>query len=190
MAKKKLRLTCFLCRYELTKHNRSDKQIKFSGKLKPICKHCSKNKHKVLDNNFKNIDIQCKKCNKPSKYKNCILCSICNHVFHGKCLNLSKHDIEKIENVNKFFMCINCNDEILPQQTVELNKNKSKSKSKPNHKQCLTCDNIVTKKIYPNKHLIYNEQKHTLCEQCSKLKSSHKYLAVISSASSAIVNMC
>ena len=169
---KQKRSTCFLCRYEITKHNKSHKQVKFAGKLKPICKHCTKTQQKVLDTNYKNIDMQCKICNKPSKYKNCIACSTCNHAFHGKCLNLSKNDIEKIENVNNFFMCINCNHEILPQQSnTEMNKNKSVSisKFKPKHKQCLTCNNIVTKAIYPNKHIIYNEQKHLLCEECSKL---------------------
>ena len=79
----KFRLNCFLCRYEITKHNRSKKQIKFKGNLKSICKYCTKNKHKVLDNKYKDIDIQCKICNKPSIYKNCIACSICNHLFHG-----------------------------------------------------------------------------------------------------------
>ena len=70
-------------------------------------------------------------------------------------------------------MCINCNNEIIPQQfDTELNKNKSKSKNKPNYKQCLTCNNIVTKKMYPNKHLLYNEQRHLLCEQCSKLSTN------------------
>ena len=146
---KHFRSTCFLCRYELTKHNRSENKIKFAGKMKPICKYCTKNKHKVLDNRYKNIDIdiQCKKCNKPSKYKNCIMCSMCNHAFHGKCLKLSKNDIEKIDNVNNFFICIDCNNEILPQQfDAVLTKHKSKPKNKTNHKQCLTCNNVVTKK--------------------------------------------
>ena len=86
MAKNKQnRSTCFLCRYEITKNNKSEKQIKFSVKFKPICKHCTKTKHKVLNNTYENIDIQCKMCNKPSKYKTCIICSICNHAFHRNC---------------------------------------------------------------------------------------------------------
>ena len=66
---KQNRLTCFLCRYEITKNNKSEKQIKFAGKFKPICKYCTKTKHKVLSNTYENVDIQCKMCNKPSKYK-------------------------------------------------------------------------------------------------------------------------
>ena len=171
----KFRLTCFLCKYEITKQYKSGKQIKFIGKLKPICRNCTKKEHKVLNNQYENFDVQCKVCNKPSKYKNCIACSICNHIFHGKCLNLTKDDIIKIENVNNYYMCINCTNDILPQQfDSEFNEYISKSnikhvkKVKPIHKQCLTCKTIVTKRIYPNKHLIYNEQRHLLCEQCSK----------------------
>ena len=67
-------------------------------------------------------------------------------------------------------MCSNCNNEVLPQQfDNEPNKKKFKPNYKPSHKQCLTCSSEVTKRIYPNKHLFYNEQKHLLCVQCSKL---------------------
>ena len=41
--------TCFFCKYELTKHNKSTKSVKYNGKLKPLCKYCTKNKHKALE---------------------------------------------------------------------------------------------------------------------------------------------
>ena len=166
----KNKLTCFLCRYVITKHNRYEKQIKFNGKLKPICKHCTKNNHKGLDNKHKNIDLQCKICEKPSRYNNCIACSICNHLFHGKCLDLNKNDINEIEKVCNFFMCTECNNAILPNQLdTEEQKSKSSHNIKSNQRQCLTCNNTVPKTIYPNKHIIYNEQRHILCQECSKL---------------------
>ena len=108
--KSKTRLTCFLCRCEIMKHNKSEKQITYKGK------HCNKNSHKILDNKYTNIDIQCKICDKPSRYKNCIKCSMCDHLFRGKCLELSKKDIEKTETVCDFFMCIKCNDNTIPKQ--------------------------------------------------------------------------
>ena len=77
----KIKPTCFLCRYEITKYNKSNKQVKYNGLSKIICKFCTCKTHKILDNNYKNIDIQCKICKKPSIYKKCIACSICNHSF-------------------------------------------------------------------------------------------------------------
>ena len=110
----KTKLTCFLCRYEITKHNKSEKQIIFRGNLKSVCRYCTKTKHKILSYKLKNIDIQCKVCDKPSRYKNCIKCSICDHLFHGKCLELSKKDIEKIKKVCDHFICIKCNEDTFP----------------------------------------------------------------------------
>ena len=118
----KTRLTCFLCRYEITKHNKCENHIIFKGKHKPICKYCTKSNHKILDNQYKNIDIQCKICEKPSRYKNCIKCSICDHLFHGKCVQLSKKDIEKIETVCDFFICTKCNENAFPKELGGLNQ--------------------------------------------------------------------
>ena len=160
----KIRLTCFLCRYEITKHNKCEKQIKFKGKLKPICKYCNKNNHKILDKKYKNIDIQCKICDKPSRYKNCIKCSICDHLFHGKCLELSKKDIKKIETVCDFFMCIKCNDNTIPKQLDNDNQKITSRNAKSNQKQRLTCNNIVPKQIYPKN--IYYIMK--ICIVCVK----------------------
>ena len=110
----KIKVTCFLCRYEITKHNKSSYQIKYNKHNKPICRYCTKNKHKILEDKCKNFDMQCKRCNKPSKFKKCIACSICNHLLHGKCLDLNKTDIEKIDQVCNFFMCKLCSSETLP----------------------------------------------------------------------------
>ena len=86
----KIKVTCFLCRYEITKHNKSSRQIKYNKQIKPICKYCTKKKHKVLEDKYNNFDIQCKICNKPCKFNKCIACSMCNHLLHGKCLDLYK----------------------------------------------------------------------------------------------------
>ena len=71
--------TCFFCKYELTKHNKSMKCVKYNGNLKPLCKYCTKYKHKALDIKNNNIDTQCKICNKPTLYKKCIAWSTCEH---------------------------------------------------------------------------------------------------------------
>ena len=166
----KSKLTCFFCRYEITKHNKSSKHVLYNKKMKPICRHCTKNKHKALDINYKNTDTQCKLCNKPTLYKKCIECSICNHFFHGKCLDLSRHDIEKIENICNFFTCKLCNLDMFPNQT-EPDKQRLKVKTIPkaklNLKNCLTCFNKIPKFIYPNKYLLYKDEKRCLCEKCS-----------------------
>ena len=69
MNNKTLKVTCFFCRYEITKHNKSSKHVLYNKNLKPICRHCTKNKHKALDIKYKNTDTQCKLCNKPTLYK-------------------------------------------------------------------------------------------------------------------------
>ena len=150
--------TCFLCRYEITKHNKSTKQVKYNGQSKPVCKFCTKTKLKILNENYKQHDTQCKICKKPSLYKKCIACSICNQFYHGKCLDLNKNDIESIEKVNDFFICRKCQIDILPTTlNPQLQKSKKETQIKTNTKQCMTCKNIVPKFIYANKHLIYNK---------------------------------
>ena len=165
----KIKVTCFLCRYEITKHNKSSYQIKYNKHNKPICRYCTKNKHKILEDKYKNFDMQCKSCNKPSKFKKCIACSICNHLFHGKCLKLNKTDIEKIDQVCNFFMCKLCSSETLPNLPDSEQNPKSKNNTKSKYKQCFTCDNTVPKYNYLNKHLLYGDKTYSLCEKCSKL---------------------
>ena len=140
--------------------------------MKPICRHCTKNKHKALDKKYKNTDTQCKLCNKATLYKKCIECSICNHFFHGMCLNLSKQDIDKIENSTNFFICKLCMHDVFPNQTEpekQKVKVKSISKEKLNLKNCLTCFSEIPKLTYPNKYLLYKDEQRCLCEKCSKL---------------------
>ena len=134
---KKPRLTCFLCRYEITKYNKSTKHVIYNKTLRPICKHCNKNRHKSLDSKYKNIDTQCKICLKPTLYKKCIACSICDHFCHGKCLDLSKQDIEKIENVCGFFTCTKCNQDIFPKIVDDQPKLKRTVNTKVNLKTVL-----------------------------------------------------
>ena len=68
MTKSKNKPTCFFCRYEITKHNKSSKYVLYNNKMKSICRYCTKNKHKALDNKYMNTDTQCKLCNKPTLY--------------------------------------------------------------------------------------------------------------------------
>ena len=140
MGRTKQKLTCFFCKYEISKFNNSKKLIKYNGNLKPICKYCTKNKHKPLEIKYKDTDTQCKICKKPVMYKKCIACSVCNHFYHGKCLQLSRQDIDKIENVCDFFMCTDCNHEILPNDFYT-DQHKKPVKSTQNVKSCLTCCN-------------------------------------------------
>ena len=53
MVSKRLKLYCFYCKYESSKYNKSNKFVKFKGKLKSICKFCNKNKHKTLETKYK-----------------------------------------------------------------------------------------------------------------------------------------
>ena len=40
----KLKLTCFFCKYEIIKNNKSKKLVKFRGNMKPLCKFCNAKK--------------------------------------------------------------------------------------------------------------------------------------------------
>ena len=171
--KKHTKTNCFLCSYEITKHNKSSNHVLYKNKSKPICRYCTKNKHKALENKYKNTDIQCKKCNKPTLYKKCIKCSICNHFYHGKCLDLNREDIDKIEKVCNFFICRSCNIDISPDQTQTTKPiAKTIPKATLNLKTCLTCCSKIPKFAYPNKYLIYNNEKRILCQKCSKLNTN------------------
>ena len=163
---KKCRLTCFFCKYEISKHNKSNKTVLYAKKYRPICKYCTKNRHKSLNKEYVNTDTQCKLCIKPTLYKKCIACSICNHFYHGKCLDLNKSDIDKIENVCGFFICKNCNQDIFPKQIID---DPPKLKSAPKSNNCFTCCNKIGKLQYPNKHLLYDNTSRCLCENCSIL---------------------
>ena len=167
---KKSKITCFFCKYEIQKHNKSNNTVLFKNQSKPICKYCTKNKHKPLEIIYKNHDTQCKLCKKPVMFKNCIACSICDCFYHGKCLNLSKNDIQKIENVCNFFLCSTCNKDILP-CPIECDNDRIKIKdaSKLNLKECFTCKNVVSKERYSNKFFIYNNKIRSVCKNCSSL---------------------
>ena len=94
---------------------------------------------------------------------------MCDHLYHGKCVKLSKNDIEKIENVYDFFICMKCNEDIFPRQLDSKNQKIKLSNTKLNQQQCFTCNNIVPKSIYLNKHIMYNNKRYILCQTCSKL---------------------
>ena len=144
VVKNKKRKLCFYCRYEISKHNKSNQVVQYNKKSKEICRYCSDRKHKPLKPEYKNHDVQCKICTKPVMFKKCISCSICNHFYHGKCLNLSKQDILKIESLNDFYMCYICCNSTLPLNCISDQKQKP-VKSSRLIKQCFTCKNIVEK---------------------------------------------
>ena len=49
MARPKVRKTCFYCKYELIKHNKSNNYVKFNSRLKEICKNCKLKAYKPLE---------------------------------------------------------------------------------------------------------------------------------------------
>ena len=173
MARQK-RKTCFYCKYEISKYNKSNKFVKFNSKLKEVCKNCKPKAHKPLEKSYHDFDVQCKLCKKPVMYKKCIACSLCNHFYHGNCLNLNKEDIHKIEEVCNFYMCCPCSSYILPINNIHVETPKkshtNKTTKHDTSKQCLTCSNSIPKhKTYPNKHILYDGRKENLCLVCSQL---------------------
>ena len=110
-------ITCFYCKYEIV-NKKCIKLVKYKGKKRPICQHCTKSKHKTLEKKYQECDIQCKSCDKPVMYKKCIACSTCDHFFHGKCLDLNKDDIIKIDTVCNFFICPHCSNNLFPSTEI------------------------------------------------------------------------
>ena len=161
-------ITCFYCKYEII-NKKCIKHIKFKGRKRLVCQHCTKFKHKPLQKKYLECDVQCKSCNKPVMYNKCIACSICDHFYHGKCLDLNKNDINKIDSVCDFFICRQCSNDIFP-NIDNIKYNKSSGKEKVNIKKtCLTCSNPITKQHYPNKNVIYDGKEVCLCNACSAL---------------------
>ena len=106
--KKMYRNFCFYCKHEILNYDKSNKHVKFNGKLKRVCKNCNQNRHKTLMKCYKEYDVQCKICLKPVMNKKCISCSGCDYFYHGHCLKLNKADIKEIEAIlgrftNHFF---------------------------------------------------------------------------------------
>ena len=164
-----IKLTCFFCKYEINKSNKSKNCVKFKGNVKHICRFCTKRKHKPLEIVYRDIDTQCKVCKKSVMFKNCIACKICDHFYHGRCLNLTTQDIIKIETINNSYMCFECNYECLPQY-IETKRIKNKNAIKSSTaSECFTCCNKITKDKYINKFLIYDNKKRCLCRKCGKL---------------------
>ena len=169
MRDKPNKLTCFFCKYEIHKTNKSNKFIKFKEQLKPLCRHCTSKKHKPLETIYKNADTQCKTCKKPVMYKNCIACSLCDHFYHAKCVKLSKDDITKIEMICEFYLCPFCNRNTLPNVLDTIESKKPNTKALKTSKECFTCTNKIPKMKYPNKYFIYNDKKRCVCRECSYL---------------------
>ena len=102
-------------------------------------------------------------------YKKCIACSICDHFYHGKCLDLSKDDINKIESVCNFYMCTICNENTLPKFVEDTKKDISLTRALKTPNQCFTCTENISKAKYTNKFFIYNGIKRCVCRKCSYL---------------------
>ena len=108
-------------------------------------------------------------------FNKCIACLTCNHFYHGKCINLNKQDITKIEKLCGSYMCSICISENLPINACNESVLKQIKTNTSNQvsKQCFTCSNNIIKwKRYPNKCILYNNKKENLCEDCSKLRLS------------------
>ena len=163
------KLTCFYCKYEIHKYNKSNKYIKFKNQLKPLCRYCTSKKHKPLEIIYKDIDTQCRICRKPVMYKKCIACSICDHFYHEKCLNLSKDDITKIETICNFYLCPICNENALPNLVDTIKLNRPNVEVLKTSKQCFTCINKISKEKYTDKYFIYNDRKRCVSKECSCL---------------------
>ena len=161
------RLTCFYCKYEILNKNKT-KHVKFKNKNKLVCERCTKKQHKPLDKKlYADSDVQCSSCQKPVMYKKCLECSICNHFIHGKCISLNYTEITAIEKVCNFYICPSCTDNTFP-RNVDLQHNKNTTDKKKVTKQCLTCNNNITKQQYNNKNILYEGKQHNLCYTCSK----------------------
>ena len=169
--KKLFRNFCFYCKHEILKYDRSNRYIKYNGKLKRVCKNCNHNRHKTLMKCYKENDVQCKICLKPVMNKNCISCSICDHFYHGRCISLNKDEISKIERVCGYYLCPICCNQSLPFISEPVNNVIVRVTNGTLPKQCLTCNkNIVNKYNYYNKNIVYNNKSENLCKTCSTLE--------------------
>ena len=165
MVSKRLKLYCFYCKYESSKYNKSNKFVKFKGKLKSICKFCNKNKHKTLETKYKDNDTQCKICNKKFVTRNAyhaLLVVISSTASAWILINLISLKLK----ISVIFMCPPCLQISLPAYVENEIKN---TFPKLKSKQCFTCPNTVAKDKYRSKYFLYNDQKQCLCRECSKL---------------------
>ena len=168
--KKQFRSFCFYCKHEILNYDKSNKHVKYNGKFKRVCKNCNQNRHKTLMKCYKENDVQCKICLKPVMNKKCISCSICDNFYHGKCVNLNKAEINKIETICKFYLCPNCNKQNFPMISEPVDENVEKVSNINVSKQCLTCTNSIPKMYYYNKNIVYNSKPEHLCETCGPLE--------------------
>ena len=143
--------------------------------MRLVCHNCKKKSHKILENKYKNYDLKCKVCLKPSMNKNCIGCSECKHMYHAKCLNFTLTDVNIIEKVCSSYTCMKCLKKALPMCNEEDTIKKDKiSKSKHKAKSCMLCTSSISRKKYYCKHIIYNGKQSQLCINCSKKGLNNK----------------
>ena len=155
MVKHNYKKTCFYCMYDYEIHdNKTSRYILYNGLKRIVCRHCTYRKHKPLNKKYEGFDTQCTTCKKPVKYNKCLACSLCDHFVHGKCCNLNTSDISAIEDKCDFFICQKCSKDTFPNFIAT--ETKTNRKNRQNHKNCLTCTNIIQGHHYPNKQAIYN----------------------------------
>ena len=109
---KRYRKICFLCGYEILGTSKP-RSVNYKSIKKMICKECTSSKHKACQRKYMYCNIDCSVCTKIVKGKNCIECTICNHLIHAKCNELSSNDINVLEKTSNF-TCKSCFNEIFP----------------------------------------------------------------------------
>ena len=181
MVNKKSKMTCFFCQYEICTPL-PHRQLQYKNTLKPICKQCKPAEHKACQKRFAHCHIDCSICTKAVKYNKCIECSICNHLVHANCSELTNTDIKTLEGLKSTsgepcsgFICRVCITNIFPfgiSKIETCQEKASKNKDKPLKKVCFACPNVVNNRKYRGKQIIYNSNYEELCRPCSMLKLS------------------
>ena len=174
---KRYRKICFLCGYEILGTSKP-RSVNYKSIKKMICKECTSSKHKACQRKYMHCNIDCSVCTKIVKGKNCIECTICNHLIHAKCNELSSNDINVLEKTSNF-TCKSCFNEIFPfgirgeitrKMKAITEKSISINNENPLLQQCFTCTNTVDSRPYKNKSIIYDSKTVQLCIGCSKKK--------------------
>ena len=79
-----------------------------------------------------NVNVVCETCTvRIPKYQRKLKCYMCHEIKHYKCQNLSKSNVEAINNVNGYdWMCYECISSILPVCATSRRKNTTQTRSK------------------------------------------------------------
>ena len=173
---RKMKTFCFFCNYEIC--DEKHRTVQYKNVIKKVCFFCTPSQHKACRLKFKDCQIDCQLCQKPVKFNKCVKCFLCNHLIHAKCNDLSPKDLKLIEAYDSF-ACKSCTKLTYPfgteSDSISTTVNAEQAHSKKpvthiSHSQCFTCTNSIDpRKRYRRKHIIYDDKKGSLCEQCSDI---------------------